>query len=85
MAKQTLEFELNLARQNHETLPSNVYVGSMLEIPSLFYYFKNDLQLFDFISIGTNDLKQFFFASDRGNKSVFNRYDNLSPAFLSFL
>ena len=85
LAKQTLDFELNLARKNHETLPSQVYVGSMLEIPSLFFYLKNNIQLFDFISIGTNDLKQFFFASDRGNKVLSGRYDVLSPAFLSFL
>ena len=85
IAKQTLEFELNLARQNHETLPSKVYVGSMLEIPSLFFYLKNNIQVFDFISIGTNDLKQFFFASDRGNKILSGRYDTLSPAFLNFL
>ena len=39
----------------------------------------------DFISIGTNDLKQFFFASDRGNKALTKRYDSLSPAFLGFL
>ena len=85
MAKQTLEFELNLARQNHETVPSQIYIGSMLEIPSLFFYLKNNIQLFDFISIGTNDLKQFFFASDRGNKILSGRYDTLSPAFLNFL
>ena len=85
IAKQTLDFELESARMNHETLPKQVFVGTMLEIPSLFFYLKNNIQLFDFISIGTNDLKQFFFASDRGNKSLLDRYDNLSPAFLGFL
>ena len=38
----------------------------------------------DFISIGSNDLLQFFFASDRGNTRVGDRYDLLSPAVLSF-
>ena len=85
MAKQTLMMELKKAKDNHETLPSEVYEGTMLEVPSLFYCLKNNIQLFDFISIGTNDLKQFFFASDRGNRILNKRYDTLSPAFLTFL
>ncbi|MGN0919283.1 MAG: phosphoenolpyruvate--protein phosphotransferase [Alphaproteobacteria bacterium] len=85
MAKQTLDFELALAKSAKRPVPKHVFVGTMLEIPSLFFYLKNNIQLFDFISIGTNDLKQFFFACDRGNRSLMGRYDNLSPAFLMFL
>ena len=85
MAKQTLMMQLKLMKANHETVPSQVYVGTMLEIPSLYFYLKNNIQVFDFISIGTNDLKQFFFASDRGNRALTKRYDSLSPAFLTFL
>ncbi len=84
-AKETLDFELNQAKLHNETVPEQVFVGTMLEIPSLFFYLKKYIQVFDFISIGTNDLKQFFFASDRGNRSLLGRYDNLSPAFLDFL
>ena len=39
----------------------------------------------DFISIGGNDLKQFFFAADRENERVRRRYDSLNVSFLSFL
>ena len=39
----------------------------------------------DFISIGGNDLKQFFFAADRENELVRRRYDMLSSSFLAFL
>ena len=39
----------------------------------------------DFISVGGNDLMQFFFAADRGNEMVRRRYDPLSPSFLAFL
>ncbi len=84
-AKETLDFELNQAKLHNETVPEQIFVGTMLEIPSLFFYLKKYIQVFDFISIGTNDLKQFFFASDRGNRSLTGRYDNLSPAFVDFL
>ena len=85
MAKKTLDIELQTARDAHEILPSQVYVGAMLEIPSLYFSLRKNIHLFDFISVGTNDLKQFFFASDRGNRLLFSRYDNLSVSFLSFL
>ena len=39
----------------------------------------------DFISIGGNDLKQFFFAADRENERVRRRYDTLNVSFLTFL
>ena len=39
----------------------------------------------DFVSIGSNDLAQFLFASDRGNPRMAGRYDALSPAMLSVL
>jgi phosphotransferase system enzyme I (PtsP) len=39
----------------------------------------------DFISIGGNDLKQFFFAADRENERVRKRYDTLNLSFLSII
>src|SRR3546814_2084561 len=39
----------------------------------------------DFLSIGSNDLVQFLFASDRGNPRLECRYDPLAPAVLKFL
>lgn len=65
--------------------PRSIKVGSMLEVPSLAWQLDALLPLVDFISIGSNDLLQFFFASDRGNTRVGDRYDLLSPAVLSFL
>ena len=40
-------------------------------------------ELTDFISIGGNDLKQFFFAADRENELVRRRYDTLNLSFLA--
>jgi phosphotransferase system enzyme I (PtsP) len=39
----------------------------------------------DFVSVGSNDLFQFFYASDRGNPRVSARYDPLSAASLRAL
>jgi phosphotransferase system enzyme I (PtsP) len=38
----------------------------------------------DFISIGGNDLKQFFFAADRENERVRRRYDTLNVRSSAF-
>ncbi|PKQ02463.1 MAG: peptidase, partial [Alphaproteobacteria bacterium HGW-Alphaproteobacteria-12] len=65
--------------------PASLEVGTMLEVPSLAWQLDTLLPLVDFVSIGSNDLMQFLFASDRGNPRVATRYDLLSPAVLSFL
>ena len=66
-------------------LPSSLEVGAMLETPSLAFAPDAFFEEVDFISIGGNDLKQFFFAADRENERVRKRYDTLNISFLSFL
>ncbi len=65
--------------------PAELQIGTMLEVPSLVWQLDTLLPEVDFVSIGSNDLLQFLFASDRGNPRVATRYDFLSPAVLSFL
>lgn len=65
--------------------PASLEIGTMLEVPSLAWQLDTLLPMVDFVSIGSNDLMQFLFASDRGNPRVATRYDLLSPAVLSFL
>ncbi|MFD1343800.1 phosphoenolpyruvate--protein phosphotransferase [Litorisediminicola beolgyonensis] len=72
------------ARLGH-ALPETVEIGAMLETPSLAYAPKRFFQEVDFVSIGGNDLKQFFFAADRENERVRRRYDTLNTSFLSFV
>ena len=57
----------------------------MLETPSLAFAADQFFDAVDFLSIGGNDLKQFFFAADRENERVRRRYDTLSAPFLRFL
>jgi phosphotransferase system enzyme I (PtsP) len=65
--------------------PRKVRVGSMLEVPALAFQLPALLASADFVSIGSNDLMQFLFASDRGNPRLGGRYDLLSPPMLNFL
>ncbi|MFB9222739.1 phosphoenolpyruvate--protein phosphotransferase [Paracoccus cavernae] len=66
-------------------MPSDIRVGAMIETPSMAYAPKKFFEMCDFISIGGNDLKQFFFAADRENERVRRRYDTLSASYLTLL
>ncbi|MEP3440041.1 phosphoenolpyruvate--protein phosphotransferase [Sulfitobacter sp.] len=72
------------ARLGHK-LPSSIEVGAMLETPSLAFAPEKFFEEVDFLSIGGNDLKQFFFAADRENERVRRRYDTLNVSFLTFI
>ena len=66
-------------------VPKKIEVGAMLETPALAYAPDAFFRDVDFISIGGNDLKQFFFAADRENELVRKRYDILNCSYLKFL
>ena len=71
-----------LVKRGHP-LPQPLKLGVMIEIPALLWQLDHLLPMVDFASIGSNDLVQFLFASDRGNPKLQGRYDPLSPAALS--
>ena len=75
---------VRLERLRHP-LPRTIRIGTMLEVPSLAWQIRALLPRVDFISIGSNDLLQFFFACDRDNPRLASRYDALSPSLLSLL
>ncbi len=81
------EMDKAIARETKlgHALPSKLEVGAMLETPSLAYAPDAFFEEVDFISIGGNDLKQFFFAADRENERVRKRYDTLDSSFLAFI
>ncbi|WP_126976847.1 phosphoenolpyruvate--protein phosphotransferase [Frigidibacter oleivorans] len=84
-ARQALLDEVERERKLGHRLPFKLEIGAMLETPSLAYAPRGFFELADFISIGGNDLKQFFFAADRENERVRRRYDTLDTSFLSFI
>ncbi|MDX6750806.1 phosphoenolpyruvate--protein phosphotransferase [Geminicoccaceae bacterium 1502E] len=83
-ARRLLDAELLRRRRRGAPLPERLEVGAMLEVPALFWQLPALLPRVDFLSVGSNDLMQFLFASDRGNPALAERYDVLSPAVLSF-
>jgi fructose-specific PTS system IIA-like component len=60
-------------------------VGVMVEVPLLTHALDDVCDLVDFISIGTNDLAQYFAAADRCNASVAGLANVRHPAFLRLL
>ncbi|MDB5664846.1 phosphoenolpyruvate--protein phosphotransferase [Cypionkella sp.] len=77
--------ELHREKSLGHAVPAALEVGAMLETPSLAYAPDAFFEMADFVSIGGNDLKQFFFAADRENERVRKRYDSLNASFLTFL
>jgi phosphotransferase system enzyme I (PtsP) len=77
--------ELEREERLGHVLPANVRIGAMLETPSMAFAPRRFFEIADFISIGGNDLKQFFFAADRENERVRRRYDTLNVSFLGLI
>jgi fructose-specific PTS system IIA-like component len=60
-------------------------VGAMVEVPSAVFLLDHLCSELDFLSIGTNDLLQYFTAVDRANPMVGALYTPLAPAFVRLL
>ncbi|MDL2339325.1 MAG: phosphoenolpyruvate--protein phosphotransferase [Pseudomonadota bacterium] len=63
----------------------DVEVGAMIEVPAAALVMPSLLRLFDFVSLGTNDLIQYTLAIDRGDESVAHLYDPWHPAVLKLI
>ncbi|WP_226624513.1 phosphoenolpyruvate--protein phosphotransferase [Alloyangia pacifica] len=84
-ARAEVDKAMAIERKLGHVVPEKISVGTMLETPSLAYASNKFFEEVEFVSIGGNDLKQFFFAADRENERVRRRYDTLNVSFLSFL
>ena len=63
----------------------NFKVGIMVETPSIIYEIPNLKGVVDFISVGTNDLSQYLFASDRLHPSLGTLLNPWQPALIRAL
>ena len=84
-ARALVDRELAWGRKHGRAAPAKVEIGVMVEAPALAWSIPDLRGRADFLSIGTNDLMQYFFAADRGNARVSDRYDILSAPALRFL
>jgi phosphotransferase system enzyme I (PtsP) len=84
-ARGLIDRELTILKRHGRTDPKRLQVGAMIEVPAILWQLDRILPLADFASVGSNDLMQFLFATDRGNMLVADRYDPLNPAALMAL
>jgi phosphotransferase system enzyme I (PtsP) len=84
-ARALVDREIERARLLGSPQPRQTLVGAMLEVPALMFMLQQILRSADFVSIGSNDLLQFVFATDRTNPRVARRYDSLHPAGLTLI
>jgi phosphotransferase system enzyme I (PtsP) len=83
--KALIERELTSLRRRRHKLPDRIEVGAMVEVPSLLFQLDELIPKVDFLSVGSNDLVQFLYAADRGNRRVAERFDPLSAPVLRAL
>lgn len=84
-AHNLLDREIERAKKRGQVLPEKIMIGAMVETPSAAWRTEQLAQKVDFLSVGGNDLAQFYFAADRDSERVQRRYDPMNPGFLSFL
>ncbi len=84
-ARELVEREKRFLGRHGYELPKVIRLGTMVEVPALLFEIEELLGEVDFVSVGSNDLMQFMFAADRGNRMVADRFDPLLPSFLRAL
>jgi phosphoenolpyruvate-protein phosphotransferase len=81
-AKKLLEEARAELRREEIATADDLQVGIMMEIPSVALLADQFAPEVDFFSIGTNDLTQYTFAAERGNRRVSHLNDSCHPAIL---
>jgi phosphotransferase system enzyme I (PtsP) len=84
-ARAILNAEIDREKSKGKPVPKGIKLGAMIEVPSLVYQLPQLFPHVDFLSVGTNDLFQFFFGLDRNYPKLTDRYDVLSLTFLKLL
>lgn len=84
-AKELLLKELEYNKKKGQDVPTDIRFGVMLETPSLAFALDEIAGNVDFLSVGTNDLMQFFYAADRMDDRIATRFDLISRPAMRFL
>ena len=84
-AKALLLREIDWRTSRGDNPPSSVQIGAMIETPAFANSFNSLAGKVDFLSVGSNDLHQYYFPASRNNRRVADRYSVLTPGFLKLL
>lgn len=84
-ARALLDREVAFRAKRNRPLPTEIRLGAMIETPAAAWRASEVAARVDFLSIGGNDLAQFYFAADRDSEMTHGRFDPLEPGFLSFV
>ncbi|MEE2690853.1 MAG: phosphoenolpyruvate--protein phosphotransferase [Pseudomonadota bacterium] len=84
-ARALVDREIDRRMKRGAPLPASVSVGAMIETPSAAWRLEEIAAKVDFLSVGGNDLAQFYFAADRESEMTQRRFDPIEPGFLSFI
>jgi len=84
-AREIIDAEVRHLSKHAHLLPTTLKLGAMIEVPALLWQLDELMTSVDFVSVGSNDLFQFFMATDRGNTLLSNRFEVLSVPFLRML
>lgn len=84
-ARHLLEEEASWSALRGHCGPSELKIGAMLETPAFAYALEDLAGEVDFVSIGTNDMLQFFHAADRMTPFVSDRYPFVSRPVMRFM
>jgi phosphotransferase system enzyme I (PtsI) len=72
-------------RQNKIPFDEEIPIGVMIEVPGAAVLIDSIIHEVDYVSIGTNDLIQYYLAVDRGNEAVSYLFKPHHPAVLQLL
>jgi phosphotransferase system enzyme I (PtsP) len=84
-ARHIVDLERARALKRGLAVSDQLKLGAMIEVPAAVWALDELLAQTDFVSVGSNDLAQFFFAADRGSQRLAGRFNSLSAAFLDLL
>jgi multiphosphoryl transfer protein len=84
-AKKIIAEEQARCAAESKSFDKKMQIGSMIEVPSAAFALNELCREVDFLSIGSNDLLQYFMAVDRADSRIASLYNPLQPAFLRLL
>ena len=84
-AREIIDEEMRCLAEEDIAMDASLPIGAMIETPAAALTADAFAGMFDFLSIGTNDLIQYTLAVDRADDSVNHLYDPLHPAVLMLI